>query len=840
MADAHEVLKQVWAEALSHFQSGRLAEAEAGYRRFLSLMPDHPGASYNLAVTLKGQGRLAEAAAQYRRTLKVRPGNVSAHNNLGVILADQGAAAEAEDHYRRALAIDPDFSGAHFNLARLLRTTGKPRQAIEHFRRALAITPDDADCWNELGIALSVDSQLHPAIEAYRRALALRPEHAEAMNNLGAALVDLDRLEEAIDHYERALGLNPRYADARFNLGHAFELQDRPAEAMAQYELAVALDPAHAQAHHNLGFLLQGQGRPDEALARYLHAQALKADYVDAEWNEALVRLLLGDFDLGWRRYEARWRREGFAQRPLPAPLWDGGELAGRAILLHAEQGLGDAIQFVRYASLVKAKGGTVVLECQRSQLRLFANVEGVERLVAAGEPLPLVDVHAPLLSLPMLLGTTLDTIPADVPYLQADPERVRDWSERLPRTAARRIGLVWRGNPHHQNDRRRSMPLDRVAALKAEVDADWVCLQVDAAPEELAALEPVFDASPRLDDFAETAAAISALDLVVTVDTSVAHLAGALGKPVWLMLPFAPDWRWLTDRSDSPWYPSMRIFRQAAVGDWASVVSDVRAALAGRLEASPAPPRPAQRPRRLPPAMVVSHERSGTHFLMNSLSYGFGYTAQPWTDLDRHAFDIDYADPSAIAEVLEGQRKDPLLRLVKSHHAAAVFGDELARIAEDWRIFYIHRDPAEVMVSFWRHLNALAWDEGPKRSRPLDLAKAAPAGELTRYQAGGHPTMLQRWSAQVEGWLAAAETHSGVTVVRYADLDARYEETLAGLADAVGRAPLTPVLRPPRDVNVIAMGVSSETAPVAAEEIEALRAYCRSAAGPLMTRLGY
>jgi tetratricopeptide (TPR) repeat protein len=837
LPDKTETLRRLWATALSHFQAGRLAEAEADYRQFIALAPDHPGASYNLAVVVKSLGRSEEAAVLYRRVLALQPANAKAHNNLGVILAAQGKTDEALAHYQRALAIQPEFADAHFNLGDALRAAGRPRDAIAHYRRALA-AGDDPEILNNLGIALAADGQAEAAVQQYRRALMLRPDYAQACSNLGSALADLGRADEATAQYRKALQLKPDYADAHFNLAHALDEQERTDEALAHYEQALALDPGHAEAQHNFGFLLQRLGRVDEALARFERALALKPDYGDAQWNEALARLVVGDFETGWRKYEARLSRKDFQPRALPAPLWDGGDFSGRTLLLHAEQGLGDAIQFVRYAPMAKARGGTVMLEVQPSQMRLFQGLPGVDRLIAAGSPLPRFDVHAPLLSLPGLMDTRLDTIPAEVPYLEADPELAAVWRARLAGLTRRRIGFLWRGNPNHANDRRRSMPAAAMAQLVGSVDADWVCLQIDARPDELAQFPGVFQAGPLIGDWADTAAVVNALDLVVTVDTSIAHLAGALGKPVWMLIPFAPDWRWLLHRADSPWYPSMRIWRQPAPGDWSSVTAGVAAALQHFPTEHAPPPAPAVLARRLPPAMVVSHERSGTHFLMNALSYAYGYTAQPWMDLDAHDIAADYADPGQIADALAARAGDPLLRLVKSHHEAAVFGTALDRIAGDYRIFYIHRDPAAVMTSFWRHLNGLGWNEGPKTEGPLALARAAPSGALTRYQAAAYPTMLRRWAGHVEGWLAAATADPRITVVNYADLDARYEQTVRGFETVVGRAPLQPMLRPPRDVNVIAMGKTAAEAPVSPATAEALRQYCREEVGELLGRL--
>jgi tetratricopeptide (TPR) repeat protein len=843
-APPSQTLTAFLTAAVGHFQAGRLAEAEATFRDALALSPDHAGATFNLAVTLRALGRVDEAAAQYRRAIVLKPDNAKAHNNLGVILAMLEKNDDAAAQYLQALQIQPDYPNAHYNFANLLKAQRAFARAIDHYRQALVGNPDDAETHNNLGAALAADGQGEAAIQHYQQALALRRDYAEAFSNLGSALADLGRTDEAMGWYAKALAFKPAFADARFNLGQALDMQDRTDEALAQYELALALDPMHAEAHNNFGFLSQRLGRVDEALARYERAQTLKPDYADAHWNESLARLLVGDFETGWRKYEWRWRRKDSPPRVLPAPLWDGDDLTGRTILLHTEQGLGDAIQFIRYAPLVKAKGGVVVFECLRTQHRLFNRVAGIDRLIPAGEPFPPFDCHAPLLSLPTLLDTRLETIPAAVPYLKADAGLAGTLGERLAGLKRPKVGLVWRGNPGHPNDKRRSMPAATVAALvRGASGVDWLSLQIDARPDELADFAPVvpYQAGPHIGDWADTAAVVQDLDLVVTVDTSMAHLAGALGKPVWVMLPFAPDWRWLLDRADSPWYPTMRLFRQPAPGDWRPGLDEVRAALDDIGAPTPlAAPAVNTKPRRLPPAMVVSHERSGTHFLMNALSYGYGYTAEPWIDLDGHTIAIDYSNPARIAEALEVQAADHLMRIVKSHHSAEQFAGELERITRDYRIFYIYREPAAVMVSLWRHLNGLAWDEGPKVADPLTLAKIRPGGAMTRYQAQSHPTLLHRWAAHVEGWLAAAQGNPRIVPVRYEDLDGRYDRTVAAFADVVGRAPLTPLLRPPGDVNVIAMGRTLAETPVVPATLSALTACCRAEVGGLLTRLGY
>jgi tetratricopeptide (TPR) repeat protein len=838
----------LWARAVAHSRAGRLAEAASAFDQFLALVPEHAGAHYNLAVSLKALNRLDEAAQHYQRTILLDPSNAKAHNNLGVILSAQKRTDEALDRYKRALALQPDYANANYNYANALSGQGDTARAIEHYRRALAGKPDDAETHNNLGVALAAEDRFNEALTHYQRALTLRPSYIEAYGNLGSALEAGGRSAEAIAIYRTVLKRDPAHANAHYNLGRALDSRDSWNEAEACYERALALDPGHAEAHNNFGLLSQRLGRWAEALARFERAQTLNPDYADAHWNEALTRLRLGDFAVGWRKYEWRWRRRETPPRTFAAPPWDGSPLIGKTILLHAEQGHGDAIQFIRYAPLVRALGAKVIVECPSALHVLFSNAAGINDLVNAGDVLPPFDLHAPLLSLPLRLGATAEIAGAGGPYLSADLETAEKWRVRTSGLASRKIGLVWRGNAAHSEDRLRSVDAVTLTPLLEAANTAWVSLQVGSSREDLAAFAPtpIFDAGAMLDDWADTAALISTLDLVITVDTAVAHLAGALGKPVWVLLPFMADWRWLLDRTDSPWYATMRLFRQPSPGDWTSVVADVHAALQRQNQngdlpmREDRPPAPRLSPPRLPPLLVVSHERSGTHFLMNALSYAYGYTAQPWIDLDIHNPAIDLSRPSSIASSLESLTPDPLLRIVKSHHAADIFADALARITATYTILYVYRNPSCVMTSLWRHLNDIAWDEGPKLADPMALARAAPAGGMIRYDARSSPTMLLRWASHVEGWLSRTSENLRIIPLRYEDLDGDYETTVASLGSVIGRDPIRPLLRPSRNANVIAMGRDRPSWPTTPAMSAALVAFCEAEVGPLLHRLGY
>ena len=432
-------------------------------------------------------------------------------------------------------------------------------------------------------LRLRDQGKLDEAVACYRRALELKPDYAEAHNNLGTAFKDQGKLDEAVACYRRALELKPDFAEAHNNLGIALKDQGKLDEAVACYRRALELKPDYAEAHNNLGNALKDQGKLDEAVACYRRALELKPDFAEAHGNQSLLSLLTGDFQRGWAEYEWRWKTKQCQRRDFSQPLWDGQPLEGRTILLHAEQGLGDAIQFVRYAALVKQRGGAVIVECPKPLLSLLASCAGIDRLVGRGDDLPPFDVHAPLLSLPGIFHTSLETIPADVPYLFADPGLVEHWREELGGIAGFKIGIAWRGNPEHRNDRARSIPLScfeplaglpGVRLLACKKGRAWSSCK--SWPDRF----PITELGSRLDDFMDTAAVLMNLDLVITCDTAVAHLAGALGVPVWVALPFVPDWRWLLDRSDSPWYPTMRLFRQKKPGDWAGVFEEIKAEL--------------------------------------------------------------------------------------------------------------------------------------------------------------------------------------------------------------------------------------------------------------------
>jgi tetratricopeptide (TPR) repeat protein len=617
----------LFAQGLAHHQAGRLVDAETLYNRILATRPDHFDSRHLLGVVFLQRGNHAEAVRHIDLALRRHPDNIHALNNRGTALKELKRFDEALKSYDRALAVRPDFADAHSNRGNILKEHMRYEEALKSFDRALAARPDFAEAHSNRGDTLYALKRFEEAVASCDRALALRPTYAEAHSNRGNALLALKRFEEALASYDRAIALRPDLAEAHSNRGNALHAVGRFTEALAgfdrafalrpdfaeahsnrgnalreltqfdealeSYDRAIALSPASAEAHSNRGNVLLELTRFDEALDSYGNALAVRPDFADAHLNEAACRLLIGDFARGWQEFEWRWDTDQLecGKRNFAQPQWSGSnDIAGKTILLHAEQGLGDTIQFGRYAPHVAERGARVILEVQQPLCELMRTLPGAVEVISRGDPLPDFDLHCPLLSLPLAFGTQLETIPSQTPYLWAPESKIGAWHARLGHHDRPRVGLVWAGNPRkelpgsNRIDRQRSMAFDRLAPVLAVPACDFYSLQKggDAATQlrDSALRHRVIDCTDALHDFSDTAALIENLDLIVAVDTSVAHLAGALGKPFWLLNRYTTCWRWLLDREDSPWYPTARLFRQDDSRDWDAVLTRVAAAL--------------------------------------------------------------------------------------------------------------------------------------------------------------------------------------------------------------------------------------------------------------------
>ena len=503
-----------------------------------------------------------------------------------------GKLADAEQLCQQIISAKRDHFDALHVLAVVQASLGKNDLALASYDRALALRPDHADALSNRGNTLLALNRFDEALANYDRALAVRPNYAEALSNRGSALEKLNRFDEALASYDRALALRPDFAEALYNRGNIMKTLKRYGEALESYDRALALRPGHADAHNNRGQVLKELMQNDEALASYDRALALRPQNVMAHCNAASLRLLTGDFSRGWADYEWRWMKESvvLANRVFPQPLWRGGEaIAGKTILLHSEQGLGDTIQFCRYVPLVAARGAQVILEVQKPLHALMTDLAGATQIISKGNPLPEFDIHCPLLSLPLAFGTLLETIPSATAYLRAPLQHSMNWQTRLGAKRRPRIGLAWSGNAGHERDRERSIGLRALLPL-LDAEATFVSLQKEVRAEDAIVLKErgdILHVGDELRDFSDTAALMSQLDLIISVDTSVAHLAGALGKPVWILLTYIPDWRWLLDRNDSPWYSTARLFRQNDTRAWEGLIARVRETLLDYVESA-------------------------------------------------------------------------------------------------------------------------------------------------------------------------------------------------------------------------------------------------------------
>jgi len=575
-------VRKLLEKGLKYHRAGRRGPAEACYLRSLKVNP-------RCAPALHLLGLLAQQAGQYQKSIQwmgeslaLPPGDddpVTLHS-LAKTYFDHGQIQAARRCYQRLAELLPESAKAHHGLGTTLEWLGDWEAAAACYRRALELQPDSPDIYGSLGRLQGKQGAWGEAVESCRRALALAPHRHELHTLLGYALVNAGDYGGAVEVYRRALELKPDSAYTVYGLGYFFERQGDLASAAESYRLVLRLDPRLVDAHLHLGITHLLQGEVGKAAECFERVRDLAPENPEARTFLGYLHLLEGNFPLGWSEHEYRWRTPHFLRdrRKLAQPLWRGEPLEGSRILLHAEQGLGDTLQFVRYVPLVRARGGNVVLEVQTRLHRLLARTPGAEEVIRRGEALPEIDWQCPLLSLPMAFATELNSIPAESPYVHPDPALVAAWGQRLAGNSLR-IGLNWGGSPTFPYERWRSIPLERLAPLTHLEGATFYSLQMGPAAaqvKQLGSRVHIIDLQDEQEDFADTAAIVANLGLVISIDTSVAHLAGAMDKPVWVLLHKSPDWRWMLEREDSPWYPTARLFRQSTLGNWQDVVACV------------------------------------------------------------------------------------------------------------------------------------------------------------------------------------------------------------------------------------------------------------------------
>ena len=606
-------------DALEHHQKGQLAQAELLYRQRLWVEPTNSDAIHLLGVIAHQTGHHQGAVDLIKLAIEITPHVASYHSNLGNSLKELKQLDGAVASYDMAIALKPDYAQAFYNRGNALKELKQLDAAVVSYDNAIGLKPDYAEAFSNRGNALQELKQLDDAIASFDKAIALKPEYAEAYYNRGNALKELKHLDAAVVSYDKAIALKPDYAEAYSNRGNALQEQkhldaaivsyDKAITlkpdydeaysnrgnalkelkqfdaAIASYDKAVQLKPNFAEAHYNRGNALQELKQLVYAVASYDKAIALKPGYVEAIFNKSMLLLLVGDYCQGFKLYENRWEKEDILpfKRYFSQPLWVGKEsLSKKTILLHAEQGLGDTIQFCRYAQMVENLGTKVILEVQKPLVKLMKNLDGVSTLIAKGDPLPEFDFHCPLLSLPLAFKTDLNSIPSAKSYLVAEPERISFWKDRLA-VDGLKIGIGWQGSKGTKIDIGRSFELILFQKIASLPNVKLISLQKGCGSEQLENLPKgmeVINLGDELDAegaFLDSAAVMMNLDLFITSDTALAHLAGALGITTWVVLKYLPDWRWMLDRKDSPWYPSMTLYRQQRMDDWTSVFDQMR-----------------------------------------------------------------------------------------------------------------------------------------------------------------------------------------------------------------------------------------------------------------------
>jgi len=562
-------------------QNNKLPQAKQVYQRLLTSQPDHPELLNLLGNVQQDLGEFDAAIANYNIALQHAPHYAEAYANRADALQELKEFKLAIDSYAQAIRLEPNNPDNYYNQGVAFSALELFSNALDCYVAAIKLDPNCAEFHFNHGNTLKNLNLFDQAITSYNQAILLKPKYAEAYLNRAAALQSLKQFDHAIDSLQQAIQIKPDFAEAYNQLGIVLKDTQKFDSALAAFQMALSFKKNYSNAHYNIGCIHDSLGNYEHALTSYEKAIDAQPNHADAHWNKSLALLLNNHYLDGWSEYEWRWERSKFPspKRTFNQPLWLGkSAIQGKTILLHAEQGLGDTIQFCRYIHLIKELGANVILEVQKPLLGLMQSLSRVDLVIAQGTTIPHFDLHCPLMSLPFAFNTTLETIPSSIPYLFSNQQQVTQWRAYLGKQQFPRIGLAWSGNSNHPNDNIRSMSLTELIAQLPN-GFEYISLQQEIRPIDLQTLSAhphIRHFGDLITDFSDTAALCGLVDLVISVDTSVAHLAGAIGKPVWVLIPRHPDWRWLLKRADSPWYPTARLFRATSPNNWQSVLNDV------------------------------------------------------------------------------------------------------------------------------------------------------------------------------------------------------------------------------------------------------------------------
>jgi tetratricopeptide (TPR) repeat protein len=574
-------------QGLNLHQRGNLNDAQNIYEQILSIQENNFDALQLLGALFAQVKKYPQAIKFLSKAIIVDPNHAGCFSNLGISFQKLRRLEEALSSYDKAISLQADYAEAYSNRGAVLQELKRFDEALSSYDKAISIKGDYAEAFNSRGTVLEELKRLEEALSSYHKAISINKDFTESYYNRGNVLHKLKRLEEALSSYDKSISLHEDYAEAYSNRGLVLQDLKRLEEALSSYDKAISLHEDYAEAYSNRGTVLEELKRLDEALSSYEKAISINKDYAEAYWNSSICYLLAGNFNEGWARYEWRWQSKSISKtagiRKFSQPLWLGTEvLKDQTIFLYAEQGLGDTIQFSRYVSLVAGLGAKVVLEVQPSLVKLLSYLEGISQIISKGDKLPNFDYQCPLMSLPLAFKTELKTIPSVSKNISTDEKKVEKWQAILGEKTKPRVGIVWSGAVNHKNDLQRSLKLSQLITHLPS-DYEYLSLQKeisDVDKEVLIECCKIKHFGDDLKDFTDTAALCELIDIVISVDTSVAHLAGTLGKNTWVLLPYSPDWRWLLDRNDSPWYSSVKLYRQEKINDWESALVNIESDL--------------------------------------------------------------------------------------------------------------------------------------------------------------------------------------------------------------------------------------------------------------------